>query len=81
MVITNDFWQVEELNTFLTYYSYIEQTVDVMRKHQHFVIQRVSKYWCMWKCANLTNNCSIFSTVFYTIFKITKLALKYRLFH
>ena len=39
------------------------------------------KKWYMWKCAILINNFSIFSTAFYMIFKITKLALKYRVFH
>ena len=44
-------------------------------------IQRVSKKWCIWKCAITINNCSIFFTAFYRIFKITKSTLKYRLFH
>ena len=43
--------------------------------------QRVSKKWFMWKCAILIYNCSIFSTTFYMILKITKLALIYRLFY
>ena len=41
----------------------------------------LNKKWCMWKCAILINYYLIFSTAFYMILKITKLALKYRLFH
>ena len=41
----------------------------------------MSQKWCMWKCAILINYNSVLSTVFSKIIKITKLDLKYRLFH
>ena len=41
----------------------------------------LQKKWCMWKHAVLINNYSIFSTAFYMIIMVIKLALKLRLFH
>ena len=51
-------------------------------KHRHSMqpyIQRVSKKWCKWKCAFVSNKRLIFVTVFYMIFKV-KVALKYSFF-
>ena len=54
--------------------SYIEDYCN----HSKSVSQ---KKLCKWKSAILISNCSIFSTKCYMILKITKLALKYRLFN